>query len=90
MPLHANSLAAFASLDIDERSRLCLAAYLDSAVPLTDRQCMHVLGFQEKNRVSPRITTLTEDGFLEEVGSTICEETGKRVRLSRPTVKARA
>jgi predicted HTH transcriptional regulator len=87
--MHNNSLTAYAGLDIDERSRLVLAAYVTHWSPLTDRDCMRILGFTEMNQVRPRITALIERGVLEECGNVKCPETKKTVRLCRP-VKGKA
>lgn len=47
----------------------------------TDRDVMRGLGFSEMNAVRPRCTELVDLGVLVEVGSRVCRETGKRVRV---------
>ncbi len=80
MTLHANSIAALQSLRIAERNVVVLATYADSAVPLTDREAMAIMGASEKNMVSPRVTELVRDGYLYEVDSVKCGVTKKTVR----------
>lgn len=88
MPIHANSIDAYKSLNIRERCALVLACYVDGApFGLTDRQCMHILGFTELNQVRPRITELLDGGYLREIANTKCKETGKTVRCCTVTDK---
>lgn len=82
---HRNSVSAFLGLDLSKREALVLSAFVLAQVPLTDRACMERLGFTDPNACRPRITELCEQGLLEEVGSTDCPITGKRVRICRPT-----
>jgi hypothetical protein len=89
MTVHANSLAAYQSLNLSERSANVLRVYVESVCPFTDREVMHRLGFTDPNAVRPRITELCDAGLLEEFdGGTLDPETGKRVRLCRPTAAA--
>lgn len=96
--MHENSLEAYRSLNVGERCALVLAAYVDAGQPITDRQCMRILGFNEPNTVRPRINRLVkgvlledgtyfDGGYLREVGSVKCEETGRMVRLCEITEK---
>lgn len=78
--MHANSLAAYADLDLDPREKLCLAAYETAAGPLTDRECAYALGFDDLNACRPRITSLLKKGKLREWGNVKCSITGKTVR----------
>ena len=80
MAIHANSLAAFASLGLGERRAVVLSIYADSDVPLTDRQAAARIEGAEFGNVKPRITDLVTDQFLYEVDSVICEHSGRRVR----------
>jgi hypothetical protein len=50
---------------------------------LTDRQIQQRMGFSERGMVQPRITEMIKAGLVEEIGSTICLVTGKRVRMVR-------
>ena len=88
MTVHANSITAYHSLNLSERETVIMSAFLDSIAPLTDRECMFTLGFQETNQCRPRITELIEKNLLEECGTAIDSTTGKSVRICRPTVKA--
>jgi hypothetical protein len=47
----------------------------------TDRQIANELGHSEPLR--PRVTELVEQGQLHEVGSTTCEFTNKKCRLTK-------
>lgn len=49
--------------------------------PLTDRGVKEITRCDDMNSVRPRITELIKMGLVKEVGSTICQVTGKRVRL---------
>ncbi len=49
----------------------------------TDRMVMKALSFRDPNAARPRISELIKAGQLEECGSTIDADTGKRVRLVR-------
>lgn len=79
--MHANSLAALGSLDCGERERLIIDAYVAAGLPQTDRQIAERLGFDDMNKVRPRISDLIDDLILREVGSTKDHVTGKKVRL---------
>lgn len=48
---------------------------------LTDRKIQLMLGYADKNAVSPRITEMVERGVLVEVGHAIDGHTGKKVRI---------
>jgi len=98
MTVHAHSIEAFNSLNLGERCAVVLSAYASAGKPITERQCMHVLGFSEPGSVRPRVTRLIhgllqkdgsyiDGGYLEEVGETKCEYTGKTVRLCTITEK---
>lgn len=80
--MHANSLAAYASLnDLPHRQREVLGCF-SLCDHLTDREVAEMLG-REKYTVSPRITELTDLHLLTEAGSTTDHVTGKTVRISR-------
>lgn len=91
---HANSSTVLADIlsdgSLSKRSADILSAarvlHLDrdpSVRAFTDRQMMHILGFTDMNSVRPRITELTDTGYLVEVDSVRDEVTGKTVRRSR-------
>lgn len=82
--IHVNSRSAFASLDINARESLVLAAYLLAGVPLTDREVAARLGITDLNGCRPRITALVSKGILIECGTVKCNETGRSVRLCNP------
>lgn len=86
---HANSLSAFASLDLNAREALVLSAYLLAAAPMSDRDCAKRMGANDMNQIRPRVTALVGKALLWEVGSIKCEVSGRRVRLCIPTAKAR-
>ncbi len=81
MAIHSHSVESFRALNHGERCAMVLSVYADHKEPLTDRRVMELLGFTDKNSVSPRVSKLIEDGFLYEEGSTKCPVTGRRVRL---------
>ena len=82
MAVHANSLAAYHSLNLGERAAQVLSVYVESLQPLTDREVMERLGFTDPNAVRPRVTDLVDAKLLEECGS---DTTGRKVRVCRPT-----
>lgn len=82
--VHKNSLAAYDSLDLNERCRAVLKVYLDRPIPLTDRHVMELLGFTDPNMVRPRVTDLVDMKVLEECGEVQDSVTKKTVRLCRP------
>ncbi len=90
MTVHANSISAFHSLNLSERAEAVLRIYVESSVPLSDREVMRRMGLTDMNACRPRCTELIDAGLLEECGSTIDRETSKRVRLCRPCGKALA
>ena len=65
--MHANSLEAYHSLeDLGERESLVLDCYIPLIFPMTDRECMGRLGFNDPNKVRPRVTALVRAGLLEQ------------------------
>lgn len=80
--VHPNSVEAYHETT-GERASLeqRIMDLMADGKPRTDRQIAHALGHPEPLR--PRITTLVEAESLLEVGSVVCEWTGKRVRLTR-------
>lgn len=80
--IHANTLEAYFSTGAN-RSNLetrILGLMADGAAR-TDREIQHALNYPEAIR--PRVTTLISEGLLHEVGSKVCETTGKKVRLTK-------
>lgn len=86
--MHANSLAAYHSLDICESQAAVLAVYMANT-PMTDRECLARMGRSDMNDVRPRVSELIDDCWLEECGREKCQITGRPVRVCRPTAKAR-
>ena len=85
--VHSNSVNAYYEGLLDssfsKREALILDAlkYLGSA---TDREVMDHLGFQDTNKVRPRLTELINDaGILEECGHKYDSYTEKNVRIVR-------
>jgi hypothetical protein len=58
MTVHANSLAAYRSLNISDRAAAVLHTYVEAIQPITDRECMQRMGFFDPNQVRPRVTEL--------------------------------
>ena len=86
--MHQNSLEAHAQeRDAGRLSKRAQAImWLFDVTPgsnWTDRQVMKSLNFRDPNAVRPRITELVKSGRLEECGSVIDTDSGKRVRLVR-------
>ena len=65
---------------LPKRKSIILNAFVEDGAG-TDRQIMERCNFSEPNMVRPSITALVQDGMLEEIGSTKCHITGKKVRL---------
>lgn len=80
MPVHANSLTCFGTLNLGQRRTVVLSVYAESDEPLTDRQAAARIEGAEFGNVKPRITDLVNDQFLYEVDSVKCAETGRKVR----------
>lgn len=80
--MHENSLRAYR----EEKPKLCrkqrevLAAVLRMSKYPTDREVKEAMGFDDMNKVRPRITELVEFGYLEEKGDVQCKTTRKNVR----------
>ncbi len=83
MTVHANSLAAYDTLDLSEREALVMSCFHGAIQPMTDREVMERLGFTDPNAVRPRITKLVAIGLLEECGNVKDSTTGKTVRICR-------
>ena len=64
-----------------DRSAAILVAFRESRAPMTDREVMLKFGWNDPNKVRPRITELIDAGLLNECGKTMDESTGKSVRL---------
>jgi len=80
--IHDNSIEAFHTLDRHTRKLMVLACYERAGRPLTDREVQHMLGFKEKNSVSPRITEAIQSGDLVECDKVL--ENGRHVRACKP------
>ena len=80
--VHPNSVAAFRGTTA-ERATLesRILDLMKDGAARSDRKIAHELDWTEPLR--PRITNLVHDGRLHEVGDTICEWTGKKVRLTK-------
>ncbi len=84
MTVHANSLAAYRSLNLSERCATVLHVFVRTLQPMTDKECMARLGFKDPNAVRPRITDMVRCKVMEECGTANDAETGKAVRICRP------
>ena len=80
--MHENSLLAYKDTDKHTRYADILNAY-EVKGPMTDREVATFLGYQDLNRVRPRITELIGLDFLIESGRVRDSITGKTVRLVR-------
>lgn len=65
------------------REDLIVLAYKSVNEPLTDREVMEELGFDDMNTVRPTITRLVQEGVLKIAQHTVCPVTGKTVRCCR-------
>ena len=80
--IHLNSATCYAETATQRQNlenRIC--GLMADGKARTDRQIASDLDYPEPLR--PRITTLLQHGVLHEVGSTVCETTHKRVRVTR-------
>lgn len=78
--IHANSRAAWRTLNVPGRNREVLEKLDDIGAPATDRQLCYALGKQDLNYCRPSITRLIQEGLLVEVGDTECPITHRQVR----------
>ena len=76
------SLMSYAEIrpTLSKRNRQVFEAVL-SGGPATDREVKLRLGFDDMNMVRPRITSLLEEGYLNEIAQVRCEKTNRLVRL---------
>jgi len=81
--MHRNSLEAYHAIDINEREGMILSVLEDTQGPMTDRQIMENLGFNDPNKVRPRITDLIKKGILLECASIRDFRSRKYVRTTR-------
>ena len=81
--MHRNSLEAYHAIDINEREGMILSVLEDAQRPMTDRQIMENLGFNDPNKVRPRITDLIKKGILLECASIRDFRSRKYVRTTR-------
>jgi hypothetical protein len=79
--MHANSLAAYETLELSARETQVLKALSLLGGAATDRQIARAMGSQDPNVSRPRITALIGKGLLHEVGSIRDTCTGKMVRV---------
>jgi hypothetical protein len=80
--IHPNSMAAYASTMVERESLDGrILKLMADGKPRTDRQIQRALDHPEPLR--PRVNELLKDGQLFEVGSTVCDVTGKTVRLTQ-------
>ena len=79
--MHENSLRSWRELELGDRHRK-ICELLSIKGPLTDRQIQEELGFEEKNSVSPCITTLKKKEVIVEVGKTHCKKYNRTVRVN--------
>lgn len=82
---HENSMIAFEETvkERDARRKAVLSVYQSSNNPLTDRDVMVSLGFNDPNATRPRITELVADGILIECGKIRDRLTKRLVRLTK-------
>jgi len=87
--IHTNSILSRRETEVHGRRLAVLNAYKGFQNGTTDRDIMHVLGFNDPNKVRPRITSLIEDGFLVECGNIKCPRTNRTVRVVKCVVPER-
>jgi len=90
--MHENSLEAYAedAPHLSKREKLIYGYLMHTGLHFSDRGVQAALGFAERGMVQPRISELIKQGLVEECGSTIDPNTGKRVRLVRAVTVKRA
>ncbi len=81
--VHPNSALSYEQLDLAARAKLVAQAYQRSPIPMTDRQVVAWLGFDDMNCCRPIITNLLDEGVLVESDRVQCATTKKMVRRSR-------
>lgn len=83
MNLHPNSLTAYRSTASQRESiEAMILDLMADKKPRTDRQIAVKLGI-ENRQYRPRVKELCDKGELIEVGSTVCEFTGRKARLTK-------
>lgn len=83
--MHKNSLKTNDCIEKDGSKlnrRVMVYNVYNYEIPLSDREVMIILGFNDMNSVRPRITELIQEGVLEECG-TVKDSDGKPQRLVR-------
>ena len=65
---------------LSRRNRQVLESIISGGAA-TDREVKERLGFDDMNMVRPRITSLLDDGLLEESAQIRCDRTERLVRL---------
>lgn len=80
--IHEDSLEAYARFHFADREKQVVRVFATNG-PLTDRECMLALLFDDPNAVRPTITSLTARKILVEVGGVKCPVTDRTVRVSR-------
>ncbi len=78
--IHQNTRTAWRSFDQGTRQRE-VCEVLERYGELTDREVCYKLGSRDMNYARPAITKLIEEKIVEERGKTVCETTGRRVRV---------
>ena len=80
--IHQNSIESFHSIkDKAARREVIFNVFKRKKAPLTDRQVVNILGFNDMNQVRPRLSELKDAGALIEIGKIKDDQTGKTVRL---------
>ena len=82
---HENSMFAYEETVKERAARreAVLGVFMTADRPLTDREVMIRLGFNDMNAVRPRITEMTTDGTLVECSKVRDTVTKRLVRGSR-------
>lgn len=83
--MHANSLAAFyqGQTDLFNKREVEILKAFRNKGPMTDREVMFELCFEDPNAVRPRISDLIDDGVLVQIGDKPDPITGRTVRIVR-------
>ncbi len=82
---HENSMMAYEETAKERAARreAVLGVYQASTTPLTDRDVMRSMGFNDPNAARPRITELVTEGVLVECGKIRDSLTRRLVRLTK-------
>ena len=81
--IHRNSTRAYHEIAdrLPKMQGYIYKALLNAYYAQSDRDVKEICRADDMNNVRPRITELIRKGLVEEVGTKVCEVTGKTVRI---------